>query len=396
MHRFNLYICWEITKLFVIALVAFTTVIMLAGIAKELLTQGLGLFAVLELLPFVLPESLQFALPATLLFSVCSIYGRISADNEVLAVTSSGVPPIKIIKPVLIASFLISLFAVWMNDLAVSWGRPGINRVVMHSVEQVVYAYLAREGSYSAPKGFSIHVHRIGEDGRELQMPTINIPMQSGPPLEISAKSARLQMDPVEEVLRIELEESELTGEQFQGMIPGKESYEVLLTDATRKGTSSGNARDFPLRELGKEKRKQREDISRLQEEIATRAAMGMATGRFDWTNDEVAMTALGQMDGGFSRVTRLAVEPWRRWALGFTCLLFVWVGIPLSIWMRSADHWTSFGVVFLPILLVFFPVFAIGLENAKDGQWPPISVWLGNLVLLICGAYWLRRVYRS
>ena len=52
--------------------------------------------------------------------------------------------------------------------------------------------------------------------------------------------------------------------------------------------------------------------------------------------------------------------------------------------------------VLFLPILLVFFPVFAIGLNNAKDGIWPPISVWLGNLVLLLCGAYWLKRVYRS
>ena len=142
MGRFNAYIVWEITKLFVVALTAFTTVIMLFVLAQELFTQGLGILTVIELIAYVLPESLQYALPATLLFAVCSVYGRLSADNEVLAVTAAGVAPLTIIKPMLIASFFLSLFAVWLNDMAVSWGRPGINRVVMHSIEEVAYGFL--------------------------------------------------------------------------------------------------------------------------------------------------------------------------------------------------------------------------------------------------------------
>ena len=91
MRRFNLYVLWEVTKLFLVALVIFTTLIMLVGAGKELVNQGLGISAALDLLPYVLPIALQYALPATLLFAVCSVFGRISADNEFLALMAAGV-----------------------------------------------------------------------------------------------------------------------------------------------------------------------------------------------------------------------------------------------------------------------------------------------------------------
>jgi lipopolysaccharide export system permease protein len=397
MRRFNRYIVWEITKLFVVALVAFTTMIMLAGVVQQLLSQGLGPMAIVELLPYVLPTSLQFALPATLLFAVCSIYGRISADNEILAVMASGVPPIKFIAPTLIASFFLSLFAVWLNDIAVSWGKPGINRVVMHSIEQVAYGFLASQGSYNSAKGFSIHVHKIGPDGRELIRPTITSPVQDdGSSIEITAKSARLSVDPEAEELRIELIDGEFQLGDDIMQYPGPFTWTVPLSDATKKGTSSGHPTEYAMRDIGSEMRLQRNSIEKTQELLATRAALGLAVGKYEWLEDSRSIEALASVDSGRSRLNRLNVEPWRRWASGFSCLFFVWVGIPLSIWMRSADHWTSFGACFMPILLLFYPVFVIGLNHAKDGSWLPISVWLGNLVLLIAGAWWLRKIYRS
>lgn len=396
-RKFNRYVIWEITKLFVVALVAFTTLIMLVGVVQQLVSQGLGPMAILELLPYVLPISLQFALPATLLFAVCSVYGRIAADNEILSVTACGIPPIRIITPVLIASVVLSLFAVWLNDIAFSWGRPGINRVVMHSIEQVVYGVLSTQGSYSSSQGFSIHVHGIGPDGRELINPTITTRSQDGgEPVSITAKSARLHMDPVDEMLQIELIDSEVEYGDSVGVVPGRYVYLVHLSDATKKGTSSGHPSEFAMRQIVSEKRKQAEQVELTQELIAARAAFGVSAGRYRWLDDQSTHEALGQVSMGESRLHRLNLEPWRRWASGFSCFFFVWVGVPLAIWMRSADHWTSFGTCFMPILLLYYPVFAVGLDHAKDGSWPPISVWLGNLVLLAVGAWWLRKINRS
>lgn len=396
-RRFNIYVVWEITKLFVIALVAFTSLIMFAGAGKELVNQGLGIGAILDLLPYLLPFSLQYALPATLLFAVCSVYGRISADNEILAVTASGVPPIRIMAPTLIASFLLSLFAVWINDIAVSWGKPGINRVVMHSIEQVVYGWLSTQGSYENDSGFTIHVHGIGPDGRELLHPTITTAAKSGDePLMISARSAHLEMDPVKEVLRIELIDSEIMGSKFSGSFPGKTVREISLSSATRKRTSSGHPSEVPMRSIGYEMREQAKEIAATQEIVAARAALGLGVGKYAWIDDARTTNSLSDISGGHSRLDRLNVEPWRRWASGFSCFFFVCVGIPLAIWMKSADHWTSFGTCFMPILLIYFPVFAVSLDHAKDGSWPPASIWLGNVVLLGVGAWWLRKVYRN
>ena len=397
MGMFNRYIIWEISKLFVIALVAFTTIILLAGLAQQLISQGLGPWTVLEMIPSYLPISMQFAIPATLLFAVCSVYGRISADNETLAIMAAGVPPIHFIAPTLIASFFLSLCSVWLNDIAVSWGQPGINRIIMRSVEQVAYSYLASQGSYSSEHGLSIHVHGIGEDGRELIRPTIMFPPQSdGTSVEITATSARLTVDPTTEKLKIDLLDMEVQHGTWVSKKSGPSTHEVLLAQATKKGTSSGHPAQIAMRQMGPEKKKQRTEIEKYQAQLAARTAMGLAVGKFDWLDDEHSFQALGQVDTGKSRLLRLEIEPWRRWASGFSCLFFVWVGIPLSIWMRSSDHWTSFGACFMPILLLFYPAFMIGLSQAKDGSWPAASVWLGNLILLASGAWWLRKAYRT
>lgn len=397
MGRFNLYVVWEVSKLFVVALVAFTTMIMLVGVIQQLISQGLGPWAVLEMIPYVLPISLQFAIPATLLFAVCSVYGRISADNEILAVMAAGVPPMRFISPTLVASFILSLCAVWLNDIAVSWGKPGINRIVMHSVEQVAYNYLASQGSYSSEQGLSIHVHGIGADGRELIRPTITFPPQSdGASIEITAASARLTVDPQAEELKIDLVDMEIQHGTWVTKQPGASTHRVKLSQATKKGTSSGHPTEYAMRQIGPEKKQQQQLIEQTQELLAARTALGLAVGKFEWLDDQRAFESLGTVDGGRHRLRRLEIEPWRRWASGFSCLFFVWVGIPLSIWMRSADHWTSFGACFMPILLLFYPAFMIGLNQAKDGHWPAIAVWLGNLILLVAGAVWLRKIYRS
>ncbi|HBE67587.1 MAG TPA: permease [Planctomycetaceae bacterium] len=396
MGRFNRYVIWEIVKLFGVALFAFTTVMVLFLLAKVGITQSLGPMAILELIPFVLPQSLQYSIPPTVLFAVCSVFGRISADNEILAVTSAGVPPMTVIKPVLICALLLSVCSVWMNDLAVSWGTPGINRVIMRSIEQIVYGVLRSERSYTGSGGFVIHVQGIGDDGRELLLPMITLPQASGPPLEIHARSARIVMKPEEEVLAIELRDSDFRANGVVARRNGPTSIEIQLAEAARKGTAGGSVADYAMRRINREVNLQEQNITRAEEELAARTAMGLSAGRFAWLDDHKSDASIDTIRVGSHRLIRLHVEPWRRWAFGFSCFCFVWLGVPMAIWMRSADHWTSFAVCFLPILLLFFPVFAVGLNLAKSGASPPISVWGGNVVLLLSGAWWLRKISRG
>ena len=148
------YILAEILKIFVVALFVLTTLILLIGVARKLLIEGLGPLSILQLLPYLLPMSLQFAFPATALFAVCCVYGRMSADGEVSTVKASGVSPVRLMQPALIFAALLSPIAVYLSDVSVSWGRAGVNRIVMLSIEDVVYRKLRAEHSYTSEHGF--------------------------------------------------------------------------------------------------------------------------------------------------------------------------------------------------------------------------------------------------
>ena len=86
MRRITRYIIFEMMKVFLTTLFVMTSIMLLIGLAQRALREGMGPIPVLRLIPFVLPDALRFAIPGTLLFATCSLYGRMSADNEILAV----------------------------------------------------------------------------------------------------------------------------------------------------------------------------------------------------------------------------------------------------------------------------------------------------------------------
>jgi hypothetical protein len=43
----------------------------------------------------------------------------------------------------------------------------------------------------------------------------------------------------------------------------------------------------------------------------------------------------------------------------------------------------------------VYYPLLAVSVDQAKDGTFPPQSVWIGNILLSLAGVWLLRRVMR-
>jgi len=70
-------------------------------------------------------------------------------------------------------------------------------------------------------------------------------------------------------------------------------------------------------------------------------------------------------------------------------------LGAPVALRMSKSDMVTTFFVCFLPILVVYYPLFAYGLEGAKNGSLPPWGVWGANVVIALAGLVVLRKVMR-
>ena len=57
-------------------------------------------------------------------------------------------------------------------------------------------------------------------------------------------------------------------------------------------------------------------------------------------------------------------------------------IGAPMAIWRRNADFLTNFFLCFMPILLIYYPLLALGVDRPKPASCPPCSVWFGNFIL--------------
>src|SRR5215216_3784258 len=101
-------ILWDLFKVFLLSLITITGILLLAGIIAEATQQGLGPSQILTAIPLLIPSTLPYTIPATTLFATCVVYGRLSADNEILAIRASGINLLKVVGPALLVGLLAS------------------------------------------------------------------------------------------------------------------------------------------------------------------------------------------------------------------------------------------------------------------------------------------------
>lgn len=394
MRRITRYILAEFVKLSIVTSVCMTAVMILVVVGQEARRQGLDPTAVAKLLPYALPVALAYVIPGTTLFAACSIYGRMSAMNEVTAVKSLGISPLALLWPALLFSFLLSLGAVWLNDVA-TWGRIGLKRVALESAEQIAYGMLRSSRSYSRG-GLSINVKDV--QGHVLVRPTLTIyESEDDPPIRLTAEFAEISTDAERDVLLVSMTNGYIErGDKIRMDFPGTEVIEVPLSAASGGEHGSIRPADTALRRISGEITRQRAVLVDLERTLAADAAYQLMTGNFTDLNDGRWSEQHAAIAGGEARLARLHTEPWRRWANGFSCFAFVLVGAPLAVRMRNADVWTSFIACFLPILIVYYPLLAYGVDRSKAGDLPPISVWIANVVLMAVGFWMTRGIIRQ
>jgi len=388
------FVIGEFLKVFLVSLCALTGLMLLVGVVLEARRQNLGLLPIAQLLPYLLPESLQYAIPGTTLFAACIVFGRMAANNEIVALKSLGLSPWVVLRPVMLLAVVVSVLSVVLHEVAVRWGRAGAQRVILQSLEDIVYGMLRSEKSYSTNR-FSINVKDV--DGHILVRPTVVLESSRDQPrVTITAHSAELMSNPDEETLRIEFHDGAAhVGENVLARFPGTEHYDIPLSDASRRDDKLGKVTAVPFWNLADARRQAMAKTELTERELAAEAAYQMITGQFE------ALSATGwhgnssRLARDRSRLSQLYLEPHRRWSNGLVCLCFALVGAPMAIRLRSADYLTAFFACFLPILIVYYPLLAVSLDHAKGGTWPAWSIWLPNGLLTLWGLWLVRRVLR-
>ena len=387
------YILIELITAFVVILGSMTVFIFLGLVGKEAVENGLTLGPIVRMLPYMLPQAMQFAVPGALLLATTSVYGRVASSNEIVAIKSLGITAMVMIWPTLTLSCVVSLAAVVLNDVAVSWGRGGVERVIVESLEEIAYAQLRSSHNFSTDR-LSVHVKRL--EGKRLINPTIQISAAEGrSPSLITAEAAELRADAAKGAVSIKLFNVDGNFDGWTITHPGEFEQSFSMEEFTGHNRGSRHPTSYALSELTSANEEQTKYLSRLHGEMAADAGSALLFGRMgelaqaQWRSREQQVVDAQRIRH------RLRTEPYRRWANGFSCLGFALIGAPMAIRRRNGEFWGSFFACFLPILLVYYPMLVGCLSGAKNGDLPPQAVWLGNIVLAAWGAWLLRRVIR-
>jgi lipopolysaccharide export system permease protein len=391
---FTRYVLLELLKVIFVTLTGLTTLIMVVLVGWEAVRQGLGMGPVLRLIPYALPQSLCFSVPGTVLFAACTVYGRMSAANEIVVLKSLGLSPWLAMLPGLMLALVLSCIGVFLNDVAFSWGYHGLQRVVIQSAEEIAYGVLRKQRTYSTDR-FAISVKDV--NGRQLISPTITF-QGSGDalPVTITAQEARLESNLERNTLSIFLTNGVVeVGDRVSMVFPDSFERVIPLTDASRRGLSNSPSH-LSLRRMPQAMREQQSKIRAMQEAHAAEAAFALISGEYGFVGENHWQHRRHSMVDAQGQLYRLQMEPWRRSASGFSCLCFLCVGAPLAIWLRHADFMTNFFLCFFPILIGYYPLFLLSLDLAKGGEYPTCSVWLGNVVCIVVGVWLMNKVLKN
>jgi len=132
------YIFKEMWPTFISTLLVFALIMVasrMLSITEWIVERGVHPGHVTKLVLFLLPNVLLFALPAATLMAVLIGFLRMSGDNEIIALQSSGISLYQMLPPVVSLSLAAYLLASLIAFLGVPWGNRAFKDTIFRIVE---------------------------------------------------------------------------------------------------------------------------------------------------------------------------------------------------------------------------------------------------------------------
>lgn len=402
----NRLIFAELLKVFLMSLGTVTGLLVTVPLFQQAAQMGLTLTQVIEAIPLFVPNMLPYTIPATTLFASCVVYGRLSHDNEVVAIKAAGVHLITILKPALLLGIFTTLVTAGLYHTVIPVSQQLLFKQLLDDPEELLYNMLRRDRCLRHPNmPYVIYVKDVQgkrlidvvlkrrarvkdpESGKEVFFGYDYTARIHEAHLRVDQANGKLYLDPD----RVVLYDKNTTGETARTG-PFDMDLPEGLNGKDKIRISAMTWDDLPVR------------LAALREELA------------DWTRKREEMRKTGDNNYNLRAVAekedryfRFQIETlertirntegefYQRPALAVGCLLFALLGCPVGIWANRADYLSTFVICFLPALFIYYPLQFAGGGLSRDGKVPLwFGYWMANLAIgLIAAALNLRLMRR-
>lgn len=404
--------------------------------------KGLSLFTIIEFVYLNLAWMFALAVPMAVLVSSLMAFGRLSADNEITILKSSGINLTQILRSALLAAGVLTVLMILYNDKVL----PDYNhraRLLYYSISQKKPTLELEEGIYLKLGNFNIMVDEIQKSledrisnksqifdpdfGSESVDKLKNITIfdySSEQVMRIIIGTAGfLIFDKDRERLVLTLFDGEIHEinmndySEYRRLDFSRNVFYIPAPDLVFKRTEDTwrGDREMNIKMMREEINRQNKAIELQINEINKRLTNyfidpQLITNRLNYkgtdsSNIDIAnqipqskavrktqsiqqqiIASEANIEHFQKQIYKYEVEIYKKYSIPFACIVFVLIGAPLGIKARKG----SFGVGFtfsVGFFLLYW-VCLIGGEELADRQivTPALAMWFANIVVGIAG----------
>ncbi|MFH0937906.1 MAG: LptF/LptG family permease [Planctomycetota bacterium] len=420
-HTLQRYVLREFGKVFALSLLVCTLFMLLAIIfitAREWEEYGVTVGQVSLLFIYLLPKTLSYAVPPATMIAATMVFGRLTAENEMLAMQSGGAPIRVIALPAILSTFVLSLGCLWCNQTGLYWGFSTLRNDVLKLNEPESFLKgLQKEGASLSLKPESGGLVRLNmlphtrdPNTGATRMP-IHIAWLKNNEVGRTILAADHQYEPGpaarnERVLTLTLKDAQVMGDEpaFTTEFTTDELRLPPLDQIINIGDTRGQRGWYQNWE---EANNIRASIIKRRQFLLQRAAdfgaQVVASAPMDtaspalsattWSDARLASEAILGKGGALDRARAEEIEFHRKLALSFLPLSLGILGIGLGLLVRKAHLLIGFLLGLLVYALVYYPLAIVSKEMVVAGVWNWYILWLPNGLLFVAG-YGLWRAY--
>jgi len=329
----------------------------LKKIADLVINKGVDIVSVLKLFLLMTPYIVTYALPISVLIAVLISLGRLSSDNEIIAIRASGVNLFSLIFPLLLLGLILSLSLVIFNDRAASYAHFAYRKTLI-SVGMKNPTAAFEEGVFiNSFQKYILFIYHVDQKNNKLGNVRIYEPQgEDKPTRTIVAKSGEFITVPEKNTVKLKL----MDGTSDEPDPESPTSFYKLNFKAYFMNLNPAGAQEKRVIE----KKPKEMTIQELRGKIAE------------------------LKKSGIDSPTPLIIEIYEKITLAFSCFVFILLGSSLAIITRRREKSINLGIAIL-IMIIYYPLLigceALGIEGLIPAQ---LAMWIPNILFGLVGGF--------
>jgi lipopolysaccharide export system permease protein len=373
------YLLIEMISNFFIGFIVFTFVLLTGRtfqLTDMIVNKGLSVFAFFKLFGLMLPYFLVFTIPMSLALAIILTFGRASYDYEIIALKSSGISLWRLVRPVLIFSVFAWVLTSYLTIFVVPTSNFNLKKYVFRVLRSQINIGI-EEKVFNNVGGRIIYVDRIPVRSNHLYGILVFDDTSTDRAVTIIAREGVISSDETTEYFTIRLKNgSVLLSNKYtdsdQLVVFNNYNFNMNLYEEDEAGKVIKKSWEMTIEELLVSINGLRQSLKGFEKE--------------DRKNPSTQNKNF--IDDLKSQIRSREVEISKMFAIPCACIVFMILGIPLSVQTNPKGRSGNLVLVIL-VIFAYYVFMALGEVLGKNGLLPALfSMWLGNVILGALGLY--------